>query len=209
MAMGTEERLDTLENYMKELAYAGRRTEMTLDRLLEERREAEDQWQRDRREVNRKWGELANKMGTLVEDMVLPNFPRILERYFGVTDIERTLPRPKVRHPANREKRREFDLIAYNSDTVFLNETKSSPSAEGFRSFVTDESVFEYFPELAGRKLIRIAAALNMPQDVITYLSRHGCFAMMLGDETMDIVNYREVTGREPPPEPVGKNQDE
>ncbi len=62
-----------------------------------------------------------------------------------------------------------------------------------------DESVFECFPELAGRELVRIAAALYVPEPVVAYLSRHGCFAMTVGDETMDIVNYREATGVEPP----------
>ncbi len=251
MAMGTGERLDTLENALKELAYAARRTEMTVDKLSEENREygarldraiaqrlvhdeqeqirqqhereerekerqerekkrekereeRERERRDERREWNRKWGELANKMGTLVEDIVLPNFPRILHRYFGVTHIDRTLPRPKVRHPLHPDRLREFDLIAYNAKTVFLNETKSDPSAEAFTRFVTDESLFEYFPELAGRKLVRIAAALYMPEDVVTYLSRHGCYAMMLGEETMDIVNFKEVTGKELPPGPAG-----
>ncbi len=65
----------------------------------------------------------------------------------------------KVRRQQHPDRRREFDLIAYNADTLFLNETKSDPSAGAFRRFVRDESVFEYFPELAGRKLVGIAAA--------------------------------------------------
>ncbi len=95
MALGTGERLDTLDNALKELAYAGRRTEMSLDRLSEGMREYRLEGHNERRDMNRKWGELANKMGTLVEAVVLPNFPHILHRYFGVTDSERTLPRPK------------------------------------------------------------------------------------------------------------------
>jgi hypothetical protein len=34
------------------------------------------------------WGELANKMGTLVEDIVAPNIPRIAKRYFGAEELE-------------------------------------------------------------------------------------------------------------------------
>jgi len=33
--------------------------------------------------ADRKWGDLVNKMGTLVEDMVAPNIPGVAEEYFG------------------------------------------------------------------------------------------------------------------------------
>lgn len=41
------------------------------------------------REMNRRWGELANKMGTMVEDLVAPSLPRIVREVLGqeVTDL--------------------------------------------------------------------------------------------------------------------------
>ncbi len=41
------------------------------------------------------------------------------QRCFGVTDIERTLPRPKVRRQQHPDRRTELDLIAYNADILF------------------------------------------------------------------------------------------
>lgn len=209
MAMSTRERVDTLENALKELAYAGRRTEMSIDRLSEKMDRAQVEWEsrfeasrreHDRmlresnREWNRKWGELANKMGSLVEDMVMPNFPHILERYFGVAEVDDMLVRRRKPHPTDRSRRKEFDLIAWTADRVFLNETKSSPSIEAFTEFVRDnESLFEFFPELAGKRLVKIASALDMSPELIGFLTKNGCYAMMLGDETMELVNFAAV----------------
>ncbi|HUZ17137.1 MAG TPA: hypothetical protein VMV68_02045 [Spirochaetia bacterium] len=202
MAMSARERIDTLENALKELAYAGRRTEMSLDRLSQETgefkgemRAFKEENRRESRRMNLQWGALANKMGSFVEDMVLPSFPHILERYFGVTEVDDLLVRRRKPHPSDHSRRKEFDLIAWTADTVFVNETKSTPTIESFTEFVRDrESVFEYFPELSGRTLVKIASALTMPRELITYLTAHGCYAMMLGDETMDLVNVSDVS---------------
>jgi hypothetical protein len=194
MAMSTHERVDTLGNALKELAYAGRRTEMSIDRLSEqtqqttanleslsaELKEGAREANVMKREANEQWGRLANKMGTFIEDVVVPNFPHILERYFGIAEVEDQLVRRRKPHPTERAKKKEFDLIAWTSDTVFWNETKSNATVEAFSAFVRDdESVFEYFPELTGRKLVKIASALSMPKELV--------------DETMDPVNFSAV----------------
>jgi hypothetical protein len=232
MAMSTRERVDTLENALKELAYAGRRTEMSLDRLSAEMRDFKEEMSafkdematfknevsafknemttfknemsafknensREARRMHEQWGALANKMGTFVEDMVLPNFPHILERYFGVAEVDDMLVRRRKPHPLDPSRRKEFDLIAWTQELLFWNETKSSPTVAHLEAFVEDyESIFEYFPELSGRRLIKIASALSMPAEVVGYLSAHHCYAMVLGDETMDLVNFADIAAR-------------
>lgn len=63
-------------------------------------------------------------------------------------------------------------------------------------SFVEDdESPFEHFPELAGKRLVKIASALSMSKEVVDYLTAHRCYALMLGDETMDLVNFHQIAG--------------
>jgi len=260
--MSTRERVDSLENALKELAYAGRRTEMSIDRLTEQNNRTSakldrlseqtsanldrlseqtsakmdrlseqtstkmdrlseqtsakldrlservdqttanlEQLSADLKAMNRdhnlEWGRLANKMGSFVEDMVVPNFPHILERYFGIDDVEDQLVRRRKPHPTDRSRKKEFDLIAWTSDIVFWNETKSNPSIEAFQPFLGDDtSVFEFFPELIGKKLVKIASALAMPTELVDFLTSHGCYAMMLGDETMDLVNFEAVSKR-------------
>ncbi len=37
---------------------------------------------------NKRWGELANRLGTVVEDIVAPNLPTIAQQYFGCAGID-------------------------------------------------------------------------------------------------------------------------
>ena len=137
-------------------------------------------------------------MGTFTEDVVVPNFPHILERYFGIPEesVDRLLVNPRKRHPTDRSRRKEFDLILWTADLVFWNETKANVRMRFLIEFVEDnESIFEFFPDLAGKRLVKIASALSMSGDEIGYLTRNGCYAMALGDETMDLLNFEEVGG--------------
>ncbi|HUX20397.1 MAG TPA: DUF3782 domain-containing protein [Spirochaetia bacterium] len=238
MANTMRERVDTVENALKELAYAGRRTEMSVDRLSEEMREFKAEMSEfkaemsdfkdemaefkdemnefknemnefknemkdfkeenrlEYRRMNQQWGALANKWGTFTEDMVVPNFPHLLERYFGITEeqVEGLLVNPRKRHPTDRSRRKEFDLIAWTSEIVFWNETKASPKMRYLVEFIEDkESIFDFFPELAGRRLVKIASALSMTDEEIAYLTKNRCYAMALGEETMDLVNFEQV----------------
>lgn len=43
---------------------------------------------RFKKEMNKRWGELSNKLGSLVEDMVAPNIPEIARKYFGDPEFD-------------------------------------------------------------------------------------------------------------------------
>ena len=219
MAMNMRERVDSLENALKELAYAGRHTEMTVDRLAEELKEFKgemaafkgemadfkdemlafkEESRRATRRMNQQWGSLANKMGTFVEDMVFPNFPHILARYFGIgeDEVDEIMVNRLKRHPTVRSRRKEFDLIAWTADIVFWNETKVSPKMRYLVELVEDtESIFEFFPELVGKRLVKIVSSLAMTTEEVDYLTKNRCYAMALGDETMDLVNFEQIGG--------------
>jgi len=168
MAMSTRERVDTLENALKELAYAGRRTEMAVDRLSQELREFK--------------GEMSDFKDEMVD---------FKDEMAAFKDENR-----RKRHPTDRSRRKEFDLIACTADVVFWNETKVGPKMRYLAEFVEgNESIFEFFPELAGKRLVKIASALSMNGEEITYLTKNRCYAMTLGEETMDLVNFEQVGG--------------
>ena len=75
------QRVDRLEQVMIELAEQSKITQREVARLSIEMREF-------KKEMNKRWGELANKMGTLVEDIVAPNISGIAREYFGCSDIK-------------------------------------------------------------------------------------------------------------------------
>jgi len=90
----------------------------------------------ERRAMNKR-GELANKMGTLVEDIVAPSLRRLAwaeldcgeERFFA----ER-ITRVRSDDPSQR---REFDALYAGTRAVLLNETRSNARSEDVRDFVT------------------------------------------------------------------------
>ena len=148
------------------------------------------------RDLNRKWGELANRLGTIVEDIVLPNMPGIMREHFGVEEPEFIAVRVQRTHPHDRSRRREFDLIAVSSDRLFLNETKSNVKVEYMRAFdESKEEVFEYFPEYRNKTLVPIFSTLYFSDAEIAYLSKRGIYAAMLSDDAMDIVNHDDIAG--------------
>jgi chromosome segregation ATPase len=81
-----EERVDTLESVLKDFIAHTDRLESQMDRLEEdtiefkkemrefkdEMREFKDEMSNFKRESNKQWGALANKMGTIDEDLIAP-----------------------------------------------------------------------------------------------------------------------------------------
>ncbi len=144
----------------------------------------------ERKRINKQWGELANKMGTLVEDIVSPNIPRIAKEYFGCDEIEDFMIRRQVVNKKDRSKRREFDVIAVCNDKIIVDETKSTPSLEYIREFMVSlKDFFDYFPEYKGKTIIPIFSSLYLSEGVIQYLTKNKIYAMGMSDETMEILN--------------------
>lgn len=103
-----EKKVDKLEQALMEMVYQSRRTEMEIervskevDRLSKEMRDFKDEMRafkdemkvfkdemlvfKDKtrelqKEMNRKWGDLANQLGTIAEDIVAPGVPQAVKR---------------------------------------------------------------------------------------------------------------------------------
>lgn len=146
--------------------------------------------------MNRQWGDLANKMGTVVEDIVAPNIPRIAKEYFGCEQLDYIAIRVKKRNTVDKSKRREFDAIALCDGVFILNETKSSPEirdVEKFAAFVNSDELFEYFPEYKGYKIYPIFSSLYLDESFVNYLSNKGIYALTMSSDTMEIVNFNTI----------------
>ncbi len=157
-------------------------------------REFRDEERESRKNMNRRWGELAQRLGTVVEDIVAPNIPRVAKELFGFSDIEDFMVRRHVRNKRDRSKRREFDVIAVGEDAVIINETKSKTRIAYVDDFIELlDQVFEYFPEYADKKIIPIFASLHLDESVNNYLTQNRIYAMTMGGETMEIVNFQQV----------------
>lgn len=196
--MQTEKELrETHMQTEKELRKAHIQTEKELREFKEEMREFKGEMQEykeemreDRKGMNKKWGEIANKLGTVVEDIVAPNIPRIAQECFKCKDIDFFGIRITKRNSKDKYKRREFDVIAVCDDTVIINETKSSPKIEYVNEFAEVlKEINDYFPEYEGKKVIPIFSSLSIPENVVSYLTKMKIYAMVMKDDTMEILN--------------------
>jgi len=149
---------------------------------------------RERAEMNKRWGEITNKLGTFAEDMIAPNIKGIAKRYFGCEDFDFFGVRVKKRHSKDKSKRREFDCIAVCEDMVILNETKATPKIEYINDFIDVlKEFYDYFPEYKDKKLIPIFASMYLGDDLVSYLTKNGIYAMAIKEDTMDLLNYENV----------------
>ena len=204
------ERISTIERDLAETARIQQRNERFLERFSRdmdefksemkdfksEMLEFKNEMRASKREMDRKWGDLANKLGTVVEDIIAPGFPGVLLRCFGV-DPDELYVRYRIRHPQARDRVREFDIVAVGGERIFLNETKSNPRMEYARAFVESlDDFFEWLPRYRDLELVAIFSSLSLPDDVIAYLSERGVYAMMLGEDHPEIVNLEAVGGR-------------
>ena len=153
-----------------------------------EMKEFKDESRQANREMNRRWGELANKMGTLVEDLVAPSLPRIVQELLGqeVTDLS---VRRKRRLADGRTW--DFDAIAVTTGGIVgLNSTKSSLRSVDVDHFARELAAFrEFFPEYAAFPVVGILASLAVEESVLNYAERQGLVVLGVGDQIMEIKN--------------------
>ena len=107
-------------------------TQQQIDRLSIEMRDFKDEmldfkeWsKRNIENLNLQWGNLANKMGTLVEDIFSPSIDQAIQKHFRVQcdiiDTNKLIRKGK--------ESLELDILALSRETkqAFIVEVKSSP----------------------------------------------------------------------------------
>jgi len=152
------------------------------------------QW---RVQSQKQWGEIAQKLGSFVEDIVAPNIPRLGRDAFHLGPPEDELfsgPRLRLRHPQESSRMREFDYVYAAKKGWVVVESKNDPKlkdVDEFRELLTE--VKDYFPQYAALPLYPVFASLYLPDHVVKYCTRHGIYALGMGAETMQILNLDEV----------------
>ncbi|SDW63035.1 hypothetical protein [Thiocapsa roseopersicina] len=182
-----KQEVDTLREYMKELSYQAMRTEMSLARLSEEMLAFKDENRRERQRMNKQWGDLANRLGTLVEDIVAPNLPRVAAELFSCPVADLFGVRVVRRFGGET---REYDALLVCPEVVLVNETKSrltDAHVEGILERLAE--IPRVFPEYADRRAVGILASLYPDTSVVRRATRRGVLVMGMGDETMHVLN--------------------
>jgi len=158
-----------------------------MSEFKDEMSEFKDETQQDRREMNRKWGDLANKLGTMVEDLVYPSLARVVRESLNQEVLDLSIRR-KRRLPDGRVQ--EFDAIALTPDLACLNSTKATLRSADVATFIEEIGTFrEFFPEYREIPVVGILATLAVDESVLNYAARTGFLVTAVGDELMELQN--------------------
>ena len=154
---------------------------------------------RERKEMNERMGELSNRMGTIVEDIVAPSIRRLAREVLDCGDLQSFSTRTVRTHGEEPSREREFDALYVGTRAVLLNETKATARPEYARAFVEflESGQFaRYVPEYRELPVVPVFSSLSIPADVVTYLTRRGIYAVAMGDEAMQVLNLQAVRSR-------------
>ena len=142
------------------------------------------------REAQRKWGELANKMGTLVEDIVAPGLATVFHQVFGLDRVSAYGQRVRRTHRTDPGRQREYDYIASAGDLLLINETKSTIRPEDIPAFVAAlQEARDYLPEADGRAVIGALAGFSVDPSLVTAGERQGLLMFGLGTGLLRVLN--------------------
>ncbi|OHD54463.1 MAG: hypothetical protein A2014_05690 [Spirochaetes bacterium GWF1_49_6] len=139
-------------------------------------------------ESNKRWGELANRLGTIIEDIILPGAPDALKEKFGV-EIYESYPRMKRRIPGTKNLE-EFDLVLIGSDNkVYSVEVKSKPNNSAIDSAIEKAERLKnaFFPD---RDVVTMFGTLYCDNDsVINYASNKNVLILAMKGEYLKVIN--------------------
>ena len=160
-----------------------------MHEFKDEMREFKDEMREENRRMNRRWGELANKMGTLAEDLVAPSIPRILSETIGCPQGEIAFRAVRVGRRLPGGESREFDVIAGCGDYLLINETKTKLGPDDVNKFIqTLARAREFLPEYADRKIVGALASFYVDSSVVTYGERQGLIMLGMADDVMTVL---------------------
>ncbi|MBF0204876.1 MAG: hypothetical protein HQK67_11365, partial [Desulfamplus sp.] len=92
-------------------------------------------------------------------------------------------------------KVKEFDIIFVSKNIFIVNETKATARETYVDEFVKllKEEIYNYFPEHREKRLIPIFSCLHIPENIQNKLSKAKIYAMGMGSDNMDILNFEHV----------------
>ncbi|BER91372.1 hypothetical protein [Atrimonas thermophila] len=143
--------------------------------------------------LNQQWGKLANRLGTLVEDIFAPSIGQAIEKYFGVSpDVIDT--KKLVRKEG---KSLEVDILALceKEKVAYVVEVKANPDRKEYiEDFLKKlKEIPSFLPSLGGYTLQGIYAGLNMKEETVKLLTRKKLYAMVFRGDILEIVNFEDV----------------
>ncbi len=156
------------------------------EEMEKERKKTDERIDTLRQEWYKQWGDLARKMGTLVEDIVAPALPEAIERRFNLKISDMSVRRLKRKNGDSYET----DIVAVAGDYVFVVEVQSYPRPSDIDE--VDEKIsrfFEFFPEYSDKKIIPVYSTLYANDNIINRAAEKKIYVLALKGDYMDFIN--------------------
>jgi hypothetical protein len=212
----TEERVSTLEHVLEEFIIHTDTSLNRLERGLEDFKDEmrifkdemrifkdemsdfkdemngfKDRMEASHKEMNKQWAALAQKMGTLDEDLVSPAVRPVISKYFKCDPIDRSIRNLRRKDGDSFE----VDVLAVCKDKVFMIEVRSTPRVNYVDEILNKVPLFKkFYPEYEDKKIIPIFASITFPDNIIQYATRKCIYVMAYREwEYMDIINFDEI----------------
>ena len=148
------------------------------------------------KEFYKRLGEISNKFGTLVEDIVLPNLPGLFAQLFH--EEPEIFSRVVIkRKSSDRSQTREFDAVLSGETVILFVETKSALKPEDVPRWTgVLETARSYFPDAGEKKIFGALASFYLDNSLATYVDRQGIFIFALGGGFLEPKNSKEFSPR-------------
>ena len=189
---GFKDEMLSFKDEMKEFKDEMKAFKDEMKEFKDEMQAFKDELRDENRRMNKRWGEISNKLGTLVEDIVAPAIDPMIEKYFGMEPIQTSI---RVRRRKGNLKA-EFDAVAICENCVFLFEVKSTPRKDYIKEFLELQipRFRQLYPEYASKKLYPVFASLRIEQPEVDFCTENGIYAMAYREwDYMDLLNYEEL----------------
>ncbi len=145
-------------------------------------------------EMSKKWGDLANRLGTITEDIFAPGIPYLVKK-LGYKLRKRMLD---VEYKKD-DLYNQYDAIVEAEGeggevVIFVAEVKSGLKAAHFDEFRDKlERLFLYEPHYREKKVVPILAAFRIPEDLVNLANKRGVLLVRMGGEYLEPLNPEVV----------------
>jgi chemotaxis protein histidine kinase CheA len=164
-----------------------------IKRLQERMDERKIQWDRETRAYRQQMAELSDKMGTLVEDLVAPSIPGILQHIVKCSETPLMKGVRITKRHTHENRSKEYDVVVVCEDYILINETKSRMRPEYIPIFVQNlKDARNFFPEYAEKKIIGTMATLYMDPSLVVYGERQGLIMLGVIDGLLHVLNHED-----------------
>ncbi|MEM6321377.1 MAG: hypothetical protein AAF960_27215 [Bacteroidota bacterium] len=197
-----ERNIEKMSAELKEDQRKMKEDTLALKKALEKDRKESEQFRKEseqaRKNMNKQWGNLANRLGTLIEDIVIHAVRPASRKHFGEKDLNALFARVN-KHSKKDKLRGEFDVFCVTDKRVYLVETKSYPDKEKLM-VLKDKKIPNFrklFPEYNGLELIPIFASLHFDEKFIQLANEEKVYLLAYREwDYMDILNFEAVSGK-------------